>query len=92
MVFPACPSDLFSHLGLQLQSLLAQPWPLLTAPPAIPPSDARLFNPPLVSFALCTRILQAAPTQAQNVQQSDQLFITETDPMVTCCWFYNTYA
>ncbi|KAL7864646.1 hypothetical protein AOLI_G00160660 [Acnodon oligacanthus] len=54
--------------GLQLQALQAQPRPLLadssfslyTTHPAVPPGDARLFGPPLVSSALHAQILQGA--------------------------------
>ncbi|KAL7864388.1 hypothetical protein AOLI_G00158080 [Acnodon oligacanthus] len=53
---------------IQSQALLTLPRPLLanssfslhTAPPAVPPRDARLFNPPLISSALRARILQGA--------------------------------
>ncbi|KAL6456174.1 hypothetical protein MHYP_G00347160 [Metynnis hypsauchen] len=90
LAFPACPSASVSHPVpvLQLQSLPAQPQSLLTdssfslytAPPAVPPSDACLFNLPLVSSAPHMWILQGLAVLPASSLSCCNLLSTLSEP------------
>ncbi|KAL6457735.1 hypothetical protein MHYP_G00346980 [Metynnis hypsauchen] len=59
LIFPSIPGLQLQALLVQLQFLLADSsFSLYTAPPAVPPGDARLFNPPFDSSAQRVQIPQ----------------------------------
>ncbi|KAL6470791.1 hypothetical protein MHYP_G00219100 [Metynnis hypsauchen] len=70
-----------------LQALPAQPRTLLadssfslyTAPPAVPPRDARLFNPPLISSALHAQIIQVDNTVSLIKQAGHEAWLAKAD-------------